>query len=41
MLLLPQKYKSILLRFFDKDTLPGDCHVATLLRMTNVKKSEF
>ncbi len=30
----PRKYKSILRGFYDKVTLPGDCHVAMLLAMT-------
>ena len=30
----PRKYKSILRGFYEKDALPGDCHVATLLAMT-------
>ena len=30
----PRKYKSILRGFYNKDSLPGDCHVALLLAMT-------
>ena len=32
----PRKYKSILRGFNEKDSLPGDSHVALLLRMTNI-----
>ena len=31
----PRKYKSILRGFYDMVSLPGDSHVASLLRMTN------
>ena len=31
----PRKYKSILRGFYNAVSLPGDSHVASLLRMTN------
>ena len=33
-LFYPRKYKSILRGFYNAVSLPGDCHVATLLAMT-------